>query len=603
MKLRTLILFLFSSFFSSAQDFTYLHKSYIYTVSENASSFKKKVTYQGQMPANQSEIISIYFTELETIKDIEVRIQSSNGKEKYLKKKDIVLSSVNTSSFYAGLQRYSFELPASSSAYDVTYSYTVHHQDLMFLARLGFYYESNEESIRYEIRIPVSHKLAYKYSKEIESQKGLNYWSDKHGNYTHHYFESKPESRDNITEKELPLSTEVRTIVHPQAVAPFAYYNKWYQNLVLPHSNLNETTKTAINQEIEGLTTRKDKIEALYNLVQKRINYIDFENGIGAIQPRDVNEIFAKKQGDCKDMSNLLTQSLKHIGIEANMAISSSLSHFTDLDFPSLSSANHCICVVPEGDDYIFLDATESNGIFGLPSQHTQGRNVFVINDLEGELVRVPVVKTEDNKANYQMKLTQKGINLEGECRVELNGMSQMGLKNYAKSTTESVTQQNIEKYYSRQANNLKFSDLTLDEKDKRTSFTSTVKSSRIFTNLGKKYYLSLNFLPFPHEETQGETEEDKIFYATQKRQFEIKVNLEETVKMQDFETLKLAREGIQFHLDIKQSSPRELLIKYEYENENLIIEDEKLSAYNEINQFIRTAFSTSLVLVKELRP
>ncbi len=604
MKLYLLSFLLFFSSFSAAQELTFLHENHTFTISENGSSFTEEVTYIGQMPANQSEVISIYFTELETIKNIKVIIGIPNEKERELKKKEIVLSSVNTSNFYGGIQKYSFELPTKNLPYNVVYSYTLEHKDLMFLSRLGFYYQSNEKTIKYEIRVPNSHTLAYKFSEEMETKIFLDYQSHLSGDYTHHYFISKPEKiRHLISEEDLPFRTEIRTIVYPKEIKPFAYYNKWYQDLVMPHSILNETTKAAIDQEIKGLTTRNEKIAALFSLVQKRINYIDFENGIGAIQPRDVNDVFAKKQGDCKDMSNLLTQSLKYVGIDANMAISATLSHFTDLDFPSLSSANHCICVVPEGDNHIFLDATESKGIFGFPSRHTQGRNVFVINDLAGELVRVPVVNMEENLEIFQMKLIQKGINLEGSCDVELNGMSQLNLKNYAQFTTEAIVKQNIEAYYSAQANNLKFSDLTLSEAFKKTSFTSTVKSSRIFTNLGKKYYLSLNFLPFPHEHIQSEEEEDKTFYTTEKRQFEIAIQLEQTVRMQDFESMKVSSEGIQFQFDIEQLSPRQLLIKYEYQNENLEIKDEKLKAYNEINEVIRTSFAKTIVLIKELRP
>ena len=258
---------------------------------------------------------------------------------------------------------------------------------------------------------------------------------------------------------------------------------------------------------------------------------------------------------------------------------------------------------MPDEEGYLILDATESNGLFGFPSRHTQGRNVFVINDLVGELVRVPVVDVEDNKANCQMELRQKGINLEGECTVELNGLSQLSLKNYAESTTESIVKQNIESYYSRQAKNLKFSELEINTEEQKTSFSSSVKSSRIFTNLGKKYYLSLNFLPFPHEYLQSGEEEEKTIYATQKREFELAIQLEQTVNMQAFESINEGQEGIQFQFDIEQLNPRQLLIKYVYVNENLEIKDEKLKAYNEINEAIRTAFSKTIVLVKEMRP
>jgi len=602
MKLHLLFFLSFLSSFSTAQEFTYLQESHVFIVSQDGSSFTEELAFSGFMPANTREVISIYFTELEIIKGLDVEIMTANGKEKHLKKKDIILSSVNTSNFYGGIQKYSFELPAETSPYQVSYTYTSHHTDLMFLSSLIFYYQSQESTITYELRVPNSFILSYNISAELEEKKLVKYTSELRNDYTHHHFNSASDSRDTI-EEDFPYMGRIQTIVHPKNEEAFAYYNQWYQDLVEPHSLLNETTKAAIEEELADLTTRREKIAALFSLVQRRINYIDFENGIGAIQPRDVNDIFAKKQGDCKDMSNLLTQSLKHVGIEANMAISSTLGHFTDLDFPSLSSANHCICVVPDGEDYFFLDATESNGIFGFPSRQIQGRNVFVINDLSGELVRVPVAKMEDNKVIFQIRLAQKGIDLEGSSTIELNGMSQLSLKNYVQSTTKDITTQNIETYYSSQSNNLKYSDLELSIEDDKTSISSKLKSSRIFTDIGKKYYLSLNFLPFPHEHTQGDTEKEKTFYSTQKRQFEIIVDLEQTLRMQAFEQVKESREGMQFQFDIQQLSPRQLLVKYEYKNENLEIKEEKLEAYNAINKAIRNSFSKTIVLVKELRP
>jgi len=160
-----------------------------------------------------------------------------------------------TSSFYAGLQIYSFELPAAATPYDFFYSYTLHHKDLMFLARLGFYYKSNKETIKYEVRVPNSYNLTHKFSEEIEEKNLLKYNSKSEGDYTHHSFISKSESRDSIAEKDFPYRGIVRTIIHPKETEPFAFYNKWYQDLVKPHSVLNETTITAIEKWHWGDTT------------------------------------------------------------------------------------------------------------------------------------------------------------------------------------------------------------------------------------------------------------------------------------------------------------------------------------------------------------
>ena len=218
MKLHIFFLFSFFSSLTAAQEFTCLHKSHVFTVAEDGQSFVEEVIYTGLMPANQSEVISVYFTELEVIEDLRVEIWDLKGTKKKLKRKDIVQSSVNTSHFYAGLQRYSFQLPADKSPYNVTYSYTRQHQDLMFLASLDFYYKSNEETIQYELRVPNSYTLTHTFSEEIKTKKILEYHSRLHGDFTHYTFLSEPDRRDTIPKQDLPYRETIRTIIHPKDI-------------------------------------------------------------------------------------------------------------------------------------------------------------------------------------------------------------------------------------------------------------------------------------------------------------------------------------------------------------------------------------------------
>lgn len=598
MKLQLLIFILFFCTFSALGQVVITDNNHLIQVAEDGSYFTEKIKISGTMSADKKEVISIYFGELETVKNLEVKITDSKGKEKYLKKKDIVLSSVPTSSFYDGLQRYSFVLPAQSSPYKFSYSYAQRNEDLMFLSLLWFPVSNDVKHVKQTIQVPANFTLDYKFSEKNGQENLVQYQRETIENYTQHTFTLDQKETNKSGEED---SVErVRLIVYPTSSEPFSHFNNWYKELVQPHSTLNAETIAAIDSEIADLTTPTEKIATLYAFVQKRINYIDFEDGIGAIQPRDVNDVFAKKQGDCKDMSNLLVQSLKHAGIEANMAISSSLSHFTDLDFPSLSSANHCICVVPNEKGYIFLDATESNGIYGFPSRHTQGRHVFVINDSGGELALVPAVLPAENTARYQINLKQEKVDLVGDIKIELNGLSQMDVKNFADFTDENTVTQSLTTYFSNQSNNLAFSDLKLNSQDDKMTLIGAVNSSRILTDLGKKYYLSLNFLPFPHQlsQTKNEKETEKIIYETQNRETEILIDLAEAGTIIPL-NLSAAEEGISFNFRIKQTSPQQIRIVYDYKNAHLQMSDEVLAAYHNINKFIRNVFSKTIIYEK----
>src|SRR5690606_35368364 len=98
-----------------------------------------------------------------------------------------------------------------------------------------------------------------------------------------------------------------------------------------------------------------------------------------AIVPRDCNFVNLKGRGDCKDMANLLYAIYKEFGFEVYPAISRTRSRNKKLDFPSLSLANHMICVLYLDGNPVFLDATERFCAFGDPSLQVFNTEVFVV--------------------------------------------------------------------------------------------------------------------------------------------------------------------------------------------------------------------------------
>ena len=81
-------------------------------------------------------------------------------------------------------------------------------------------------------------------------------------------------------------------------------------------------------------------------------------------------------------MANLIFQALRFKKIESYLAMMPTISHASDFVFPSLSCANHMICVAHINSGS-FLDATDEANVFELPSRHTQGRTVFCFSDME----------------------------------------------------------------------------------------------------------------------------------------------------------------------------------------------------------------------------
>ncbi len=132
--------------------------------------------------------------------------------------------------------------------------------------------------------------------------------------------------------------------------------------------------------------------------MQKKIRYVAYEEGEAAFRPDTPAETMRKRYGDCKSMSLLLSTLLNRAGIEAHIAIVGTNSiPWRIADNPSLASADHMICVVPDSDGYLFLDPTHVQ----ISSRHIpswlSGKDALVVVDGGFRMIDIPDVSPEES--------------------------------------------------------------------------------------------------------------------------------------------------------------------------------------------------------------
>jgi len=592
---RILIFIAFSFSFIidlSGQGIQYSKKSYQIEAKPSGNRFSQTIQHKGTYPANQEEAINIYYGELDEIKELVVRYKNAKGKWKTLSKKNISSSAVNTQSFYSGTRKHSFTLEKQAKPFLFEVSYQMVTKDLMFLASIAFRDEGKVDTFDYNITVPESHMLQYKLDDKAEGL--INIKTSESRNEQHYQFFSDRKIRP-LEKDEQPI--RVRLMVHPKDVAPFDHFNDWYRNLVQPHSKINSNTIAAMEAAVEGISDDNERIKTIFQLVQKKISYISFESGIGAVQPRDVNQIFEYKQGDCKDMGNLLCQTLRHFGYEAYMAISSTVSHPWDLDFPCLASANHAICVIKINDEWKYLDATESHGIYGYPSRQIQDRNIFIVDEDKGVLHKVNQVAPKNNRANYNFHFTQNKNSLEGNFNFQLSGLSQIDFVYIENYSTAEKANEILTNYLESWAKNIEVETVYLETGLLTSTLNGHVKSSKNFTALKQKTYLSLNFLPKPNLSERQLKEDDKLItYQAVNNNYNILIDLEENIRLKEFSAIDFEESGMKFQFDVSQESPTQIKINYHYYNEHILIKDELLEPYNKINNLIDETLQKTII-------
>ena len=175
----------------------------------------------------------------------------------------------------------------------------------------------------------------------------------------------------------------------------------WYYSLV---ENINkEETDPALTTLVEELTREKEsdieKVKAIYYWTQQNIKYIAFEYALGGFIPREANEVFQKKYGDCKDNSSILFKMLEIAGLQGNLTwIGTRKIPYTYEQVPTPAVDNHMILSYENKNNTYYLDATGRYIQIEYPSSFIQGKEALIANGNNFKVKKIPVVPAHLNK-------------------------------------------------------------------------------------------------------------------------------------------------------------------------------------------------------------
>ena len=214
-------------------------------------------------------------------------------------------------------------------------------------------------------------------------------------------------------------------------------YN-WYYSMV---KNINqEPTDASLVTLVEEITkdskTDLEKVRAIYYWTQQNIKYIAFEYALGGFIPREANDVFNKKYGDCKDNSSILYEMLKTAGLKGNLTwIGTRKIPYTYTELPTPMVDNHMILSYSEGETTYFLDATGRYLALEMPSSFIQGKEAL-IGDGEGKF-RIETVPVMTPKTNSYIEVSSLSINenqLIGKGETTLSGYYKIDYYNQLES-------------------------------------------------------------------------------------------------------------------------------------------------------------------------
>lgn len=173
---------------------------------------------------------------------------------------------------------------------------------------------------------------------------------------------------------------------------------QWIAQLNKNRNDLPVETKQKVKELTATLTTREEKVKAVYEYLQNKTRYVSIQLGIGGFQPFEASLVDKTGYGDCKALSNYMVSMLDAIDIKSYYTLIRAGEGSAKLktDFPS-SQFNHVVVFVPNGVDTLWLECTSQTNPFGYMGSFTGNRKALAITDDGAKIVHTPVYTENDN--------------------------------------------------------------------------------------------------------------------------------------------------------------------------------------------------------------
>jgi len=363
---------------------------------------------KGRQAGDFSESYSIFERGIK----LEGNVYNAAGKPvKKIKKTDFASrNSSPYSGFYDDVQVWGYAVRDMAYPYTVEYSTTSTLSHTFFLP--GFHPQPDincaVEHASYSITAPAWFKFRYKdYGYDSKTFPVVT--DDNNGNKTYSW------EIDNVNaRKEESLEYDNGRNKGVVYLAPIDFtigdfkgsnmnwesFSSFVYKLNEGMEELPESIKIKVKDLTEGLTDTLQKIQVLYKFLQDNTRYVAIEYGINGWQTMPAAYTAEKQYGDCKGLSYYMKALLKEAGIPSNTVLVHAGEEndnpiVTELPCPQF---NHVILQVPLPHDTVWLECTSSELPAGYLSDFTQNRDVLVLAEKGGRIVRTPHYDTGYNK-------------------------------------------------------------------------------------------------------------------------------------------------------------------------------------------------------------
>lgn len=385
-----------------------------------------------------------------------------------------------------------------------------------------------------------------------------------------------------------------------------ALYKLNYSFIKDINKEIGPELRKLVDSLIQGASTKEAKARRIYRWVQEQIKYIAFEAGMEGFIPRDANLVCARRFGDCKDMSSILTVMLNAADIPAYYTwIGTRSLPYTYRKTPLPIVANHMICAIQlKEDEFIFLDGTDATCFFGIPSSHIQGKEAMIA--LGPEQYKIVTVPSPPKPVSTLvdtcfLQFTDKGI--QGSIKQQLSGYFSMNTRNILNYHSEKEKEEFMRNYFKRGSNKFRLSNFQInnDTGNERVTLSGSFELDNYARKLADEWYINLNLVKlFEHQEIdypkRGIPMEFDFRYI---KRFVTVLTIPEGYKVSYLPKGKsFQNKSWGFELKYEQKN-NTLILSQEFYNDHLLLQPDQFKDWNEVLEHLFPQYKESISISK----
>lgn len=372
--------------------------------------------------------------------------------------------------------------------------------------------------------------------------------------------------------------------------------------------DLNTTDDEALKDLTLSITqdkkTDEDKLKAIYYWVKDNIKYIAFENGYGGFIPREASLVFNRKFGDCKDMASIITSMAKYAEVPnvylAWIGTRNIPYCFSQIGSPSAS--DHMIAVYQKGSDYVFLDATDQQTPYGIPSSFIQDKEALLYKgEMAHHIVKVPVTNSNKNLIKDSVIISIINDKIVGNGHLEVNGYNRTNTLNQIGDASNKTRFEMIKSLVLKGNNKFNLNDyceLNLKERDKPYEILYDFDIANYAVKADNELYINLFFDKYYEKNTlekdrQANYDFDYLSQFNSNIEFIIPKNYTVTYVPKSFE---MENDLINATIQYRQKG-NSIQLNAAVEIKKLMLEKKDFALWDETVKKLKSNYSDTVVL------